>query len=49
MPQNTISIITATYYAAEDIRECLECVKQQNAEVEHIVIDGMSKDATKRC
>ncbi|MCP3932535.1 MAG: glycosyltransferase [Bacteroidetes bacterium] len=43
---NKISIITATYNAARTIRDCLECVRSQTAEVEHILVDGMSKDGT---
>ena len=43
---NKISIITATYNAAETIHDCLECVKKQTVEVEHILVDGMSEDST---
>jgi glycosyltransferase len=43
---NQISIITATYNAATTIRDCLECVENQNVAVEHIIIDGESKDST---
>jgi len=43
---NTISIITVTYNAAPTIRDCLSCVRKQTAEVEHIIIDGLSDDST---
>jgi len=43
---STLSIITATCNAAGTIRDCLECVRKQTAEVEHILIDGKSEDAT---
>ena len=42
----TISIITVTYNAAETIHNCLDSVRNQSVEVEHILIDGMSKDTT---
>jgi glycosyltransferase involved in cell wall biosynthesis len=42
----TISIITATYNAVKTIRNCLDCVRDQSVEVEHILIDGMSEDYT---
>ncbi len=42
----SISIITATYNAAETIRDCLECVRDQSVEVEHVLIDGKSEDTT---
>jgi len=41
-----ISIITATYNASETIKSCLLCVSDQSIEVEHILIDGLSQDAT---
>lgn len=41
-----ISIITVTYNAASTIRDCLGCVENQTAEVEHILIDGLSDDST---
>ena len=40
-----ISIITATYNSAGTVRDTLESVKAQtHPEVEHIIIDGLSKD-----
>ena len=42
-----ISIITATYNAAETLCDCLECVKGQTSpDIEHILIDGGSTDNT---
>lgn len=42
-----ISIITATYNSASTIAETLQCVASQTyGEVEHIIIDGLSKDNT---
>ena len=41
-----ISIITATFNAANTLRDCLECVKGQSVEVEHILVDGGSTDGT---
>ncbi len=41
-----ISIITATYNAADTLRDCLESVSRQDIEVEHILIDGASSDGT---
>lgn len=42
-----ISIITATYNSAQTLRDTLESVLRQNcADIEHIVIDGASKDGT---
>jgi len=43
-----ISIVTPTYNCQEYIGECLESVKLQNLQdlVKHIVIDGVSEDAT---
>ena len=43
---STISIITATYNAENTLPTCLESVRSQVADVEHIVIDGGSTDAT---
>ena len=43
---NKLSIITATYNAAETIRDCLKCVRGQSVGVEHILIDGKSEDTT---
>jgi glycosyltransferase len=42
-----ISIITATYNSAATIRDTLESVSRQDySDVEHIIIDGLSKDET---
>jgi glycosyltransferase involved in cell wall biosynthesis len=42
-----ISIITATYNSAATVRDTLQCVAgQSHREVEHLVIDGVSKDNT---
>jgi len=42
-----ISIITATYNSAATVRDTLNAVKEQDyADVEHIIIDGMSTDDT---
>lgn len=46
MADHTISIITATYNSAETIRDCLLSIRQQTVAAEHIVIDGLSTDAT---
>ncbi|MGD9731530.1 MAG: glycosyltransferase family 2 protein [Desulfamplus sp.] len=40
----TFSIITATFNSASTIRDCLDSVKNQQANVEHIIIDGGSND-----
>lgn len=43
----TISIITATYNSAKTVRDTLESVRQQTyPQVEHIIVDGLSKDHT---
>lgn len=43
----TISIITVTYNSANTIRDTLESVKNQSYEkIEHIIVDGESKDKT---
>ncbi|WP_127128458.1 glycosyltransferase family 2 protein [Pseudoflavitalea rhizosphaerae] len=43
----TISIITATYNSAATVRDTLECIASQDyAQVEHIIVDGLSKDNT---
>jgi len=43
----TISIITATYNSAATVRDTLECVAAQDyGSVEHIIVDGLSKDNT---
>lgn len=42
-----ISIITATYNSAATVRDTLSCIaNQQYSNVEHLVIDGLSKDNT---
>jgi len=42
-----ISIITATYNSATTVRDTLNCIaSQQYANIEHIVVDGLSKDNT---
>ena len=44
-----ISIITATYNSARTIRDTLESVQsQKHADVEHIIVDGLSSDDTLR-
>lgn len=44
---NTISIITATYNSAATLRDTLQCVQEQDyPHIEHIVVDGASKDNT---
>ena len=42
----SISIITATYNSAATIADCLASVTSQTWPVEHIIIDGASKDNT---
>ncbi len=43
----TISIITPSYNSSETIRDTLESIKCQTYEsIEHIIIDGLSKDNT---
>jgi glycosyltransferase involved in cell wall biosynthesis len=42
-----ISIITATYNSANTVRDTLECIANQHyRKVEHIIVDGLSKDNT---
>ena len=41
-----ISIITATYNSAATLKDCLNSVRDQQLAVEHVIIDGVSKDAT---
>ena len=43
---NSLSIITATYNAKATLRDCLGSIKKQTVPVEHIIVDGMSTDAT---
>ena len=43
----TISIITATYNSAKTVRDTLESVRHQTyPRVEHIIVDGLSRDNT---
>jgi len=43
----TISIITATFNSAATLGDTLQCVQQQDyPQIEHIIIDGASKDNT---
>lgn len=44
MPE--LSIITPTYNAADTLAACLDSVKNQDVDVEHLLIDGGSTDAT---
>ena len=42
-----ISIITATYNSAATVRDTLTCIAgQQYPNIEHIIVDGVSKDNT---
>ena len=41
-----LSIITATYNVADTLAACLNSVKRQSVDVEHILIDGGSTDTT---
>jgi glycosyltransferase len=42
-----VSIITATYNSGKHLQDCINSVKSQNyAEIEHIVVDGLSTDNT---
>jgi glycosyltransferase involved in cell wall biosynthesis len=41
-----ISLITVTYNASDHLRDCLDSVREQDVDVEHILIDGASTDAT---
>ncbi|HXO74492.1 MAG TPA: glycosyltransferase, partial [Puia sp.] len=42
-----ISIITATYNSGSTIKDTLDCVRRQDhPAIEHIIIDGGSKDNT---
>lgn len=43
----TISIITTTFNSAGTVKDTLECISQQtHSNIEHIIIDGLSKDNT---
>lgn len=43
----TISIITATYNSAATVRDTLESIARQSyPHIEHIIVDGLSKDNT---
>ena len=43
-----ISIITATYNSAATVKDTLECIRQQtHPDIEHIIVDGGSTDATR--
>lgn len=43
----TISIITATYNSAATVNDTLACIAGQDySNVEHIIVDGLSKDET---
>ena len=42
-----ITIITATYNSGATVRDTLQCIaQQQHPDVEHIIVDGLSKDNT---
>jgi glycosyltransferase involved in cell wall biosynthesis len=41
-----ISVITVTYNASDHLRDCLDSVREQGVDVEHILIDGASTDGT---
>jgi glycosyltransferase involved in cell wall biosynthesis len=42
-----VSIITATYNSASTIKDTLESIKMQDhADIEHIIVDGLSEDDT---
>lgn len=41
-----ISIITPTFNSETTVRKCLESIKSQRCDVEHIIIDGGSTDGT---
>jgi glycosyltransferase len=43
-----ISVVTATYNSVQTLADCLDSVRRQrSAAVEHIVIDGASRDGTR--
>jgi glycosyltransferase len=42
-----VTLITATYNSAATIRDTLDCIAAQDyPDIEHLIIDGVSKDAT---
>jgi glycosyltransferase involved in cell wall biosynthesis len=42
-----ISVITATYNSASTLRDTLDCIaRQTHPDIEHIIVDALSKDAT---
>ena len=41
-----ISLIPVTYNASDYLRDCLDSVREQDIDVEHILIDGASTDGT---
>jgi len=41
-----LSLITVTFNASQTIHACLDCVKEQSVQVEHILVDGKSEDST---
>lgn len=44
-----ISIVTATYNSAATVADTLECIhRQDHPDIEHIIVDGGSKDETLR-
>lgn len=47
MPQVRISIVTPSFQQAAHLGACLDSVRQQEGEVEHIVVDGGSTDGSK--
>ena len=42
----SLSVVTATFDAAATLTHCLESVATQTVDVEHILIDGVSRDET---
>ena len=41
-----LSIVTASFNASGTIQDCFDCVRKQSVKVEHILVDGKSKDST---
>lgn len=41
-----ISVVTAVYNRAHSIRDAIESVSHQDADLEYVVVDGMSTDGT---